>query len=253
MAERACVLFKETRISTDAATASSTAPNVVNVRLPSHRASATQVPRRRSIHIRSASPSSQHGSTTEKQRDIEAIFAYSSLARAASVYFRRHGTSPRNILYRVVEDWEVLSIQAVDVLKGPEEATIGVGVTTPVLRFHFPDKIKENCVAFAEVPNKDEVKVYVMTVVNTIYTLTLKGEILRGGGGIAAAAKAGRGGGIGLGNLKEPEFCRTSYPSAFSLSSPHFLVAVDYERILVSLQDGNLLKLERGVEDDGKY
>ncbi|KAF8442608.1 nucleoporin Nup120/160-domain-containing protein [Terfezia claveryi] len=250
MAERACVLFKETRISTDAATASSTAPNVVNVRLPSHRASATQAPRRRSIHIRSASPSSQSGSTTEKQRDIEAIFASNSLARAASVYFRRYGTSPRNILYRVVEEWEVLSIQAVDMMKGPEEATIGVDVTTPVLRFHFPDKIRENCVAFADVPNKDEVTVYVMTVVNIIYTLTLKGEILRGGGGIVAAAKAGRGGGIGLGNLKEPEFCRTFYPSAFSLSSPHFLVAVDHERILVSLQDGNLLKLERGLEDD---
>lgn len=168
------------------------------------------------------------------------------------MYFRRHGTNPRNILYRVVEEWEVLSIQAVDTVKGPEEATIGVDVATPVLRFHFPDKIRENCVAFSDVPNKDEVKVYVMTMVNTIYTLTLKGEILRGGGGIAAAAKAGRGGGIGLGNLKEPEFCRTFYPSAFSLSSPHFLVAVDHERILVSLQDGNLLKLERGVEDDGK-
>lgn len=169
------------------------------------------------------------------------------------MFFRRFGSSPRSILYRVVEDWEVLTIQAVDVVKGAEERMNGLDVTTPILRFHFPDKIRENCIAFADVPKKDELKIYVMTVVNTIYTLTLKDEILKGRSGVAAAARAGRGGGIGLGTLRESEYCKTFYPSAFSLSSPHFLVAVDHERILVSLQDGNLLKLERGVEDDGEY
>lgn len=252
MTERACILYKETRIGTDVPIASSaTSPNVINVRLPSHRVSATHPPRRRSVQLQSSSPSSQRGSTTEKQRDIEAIFAYSNLARAASIFFRRDDTSPQSILYRVLEDWEVLSIQAVDVVDDVSEPAGGLHATAPVLRFHFPDKIRENCVAFADVPSKDELKVYVMTVVNTLYTLTLKGGTLRDGGG-AGAARAGRGGGIGLGNIQESEYCRTYYPSTFSLHSPHFLVAVDHERVLVSLQDGTLLKLERGLEDDGK-
>ena len=250
--ERACILYKETRIGTEVPISSSTTgPNVINIRLPSHRVSATHPPRRRSVQLRSSSPSSQRGTTTEKQRDIEAIFSYSNLARAASIFFRRDEASPRSILYRVLEDWEVLSIQAVDVVDDVNEPTSGLHTAAPVLRFHFPEKIRDNCVAFADVPNKDDLKVYVMTVVNTLYTLTLKGGTLRDGGG-TVATRAGRGGGIGLGNLQESEYCKTYYPSTFSLHSPHFLVAVDHERILVSLQDGTLLKLERGLEDDGK-
>ncbi|KAF8468171.1 nucleoporin Nup120/160-domain-containing protein [Kalaharituber pfeilii] len=252
MAERACILYKETRINTDFGS-SPLGSNVINVRLPSHRSSVTFQPRRRSVHIRPSSSSSQHGgaTTTEKQRDIEAIFAYNSLAKAASIYFRRGGASPRSILYRIVEDWEVLSIQAADVVKGPEDgiSALDRGHAAPVLRFHFPDKIRENCVALADVPNKDEVIVYVMTVANTIYTLRLKGDLLRNGGG-GATARAGRGGGIGIGNLKEAEYCKTYHPTVFALHSPHFLVAIDHERLLVSLQDGVLLRLDRGEEED---
>ncbi|KAI5799179.1 nucleoporin Nup120/160-domain-containing protein [Peziza echinospora] len=242
MVDRACVLFKETRISTDPVSQN----DGITVRLPSHRTSASYPTRRRSVQLRTSSPGPL-GSSTEKQKDIEAIFGYNCLAKAASMYFRRPGVSPRAILYRIVEDWEVLIIQAADVARETATAT-GAESTSPQLRFHFPDRIREHCVGIADVPGKDEVVIYVMTVVNTVYTLTLKGEIFRTGNG--AAARGGRGGGVGLGNMKEPEFCRTYSPTSFSLHPPHFLVAVDHERILVSLQDGVLLKLERGEESD---
>lgn len=129
MADRACVLFKETRISIGPTTASPTpTANTYNVRLASHRSTITSTTRRRSIQQHSSGSSG-----SDKNRDVESIFRYQYLASAASIFFRRVDLNPRSILYRVLENGEVLSIQATDIARGPGE---GKGAT-PILRFHF--------------------------------------------------------------------------------------------------------------------
>lgn len=131
-------------------------------------------------------------------------------------------------MWRVTENAQVLSLASVDFTK-PNDAREEFGTT---FRFYFPEPIKANCVGFTDAPDRDELVVYVMTTGKVIYTLNLTADFL-----LRNSLK--------MKNVKDSDYCRTYSPSSFALHSPHFLIPIDHESLLLSLQDGMLLKLEK--------
>lgn len=131
-------------------------------------------------------------------------------------------------MWRVLENAQVLALTSVDFTK-PNDARGEFGTT---FRFYFPEPIKANCVGFTDAPARDELVVYIMTTAKVIYTLNLTSDFLLKN----SVVKKGS---------KDSDYCRTYSPSSFTLHSPHFLVPIDHESLLVSLQDGVLLKLEK--------
>lgn len=190
--------------------------NTLNIFLPRHHSN----PGKRT----SAHPRSSRNSETQKP---DTLFAHRYLASAASVYFRPVVRYPRCILWRVLEDSHVLSLSSVDFTK-PHDTRDEFATT---FRFYFPDPINANCVGFTDAPDRDELVVYVMTAGKIIYTLNLTADFFRGS--------------VTKKTTKDSDFCRTFSPSSFTLHSPHFLTPIDHESLLVSLQDGVLLKLEK--------
>ena len=191
--------------------------NILNIFLPIHHSGPT---RRTSSHtniLKKPEPDKP-----------DTLFQYRHLATAASVYYRPIERYPRCILWRVLEEAQVLSLASVDFTK-PHDTR---GEFSSTFRFYFPDTIRPGCVGFADAPGRDELVVYVMTTGNIIYTLNLSADFfLRG----AVTRKTS----------KDSDYCRTFLPSSFTLHSPHYLIAIDHETLLVSLQDGVLLKLEK--------
>ncbi|RPA95287.1 hypothetical protein L873DRAFT_1320931 [Choiromyces venosus 120613-1] len=216
-----CFLYKETCVNLDW---DDSYGNILNIFLPIHHSGPT---RRTSSHkniIKRPEPDKP-----------DTLFQYRHLATAASVYYRPIERYPRCILWRVLEEAQVLSLTSVDFTK-PHDAR---GEPPSTFRFYFPDTIRPGCVGFADAPDKDELVVYVMTTGNIIYTLNLSADFfLRS----AVTRKTS----------KDSDYCRTFSPSSFTLHSPHYLIAIDHETLLVSLQDGVLLKLEKsdGLPED---
>lgn len=213
--QSSCFLYKETRLNLDWDEAYGTAANIF---LPIHHAGPSK---RSSTHPPTIIP-------VPDGNGADTLFQHQHLASAASVYYRPVERYPRCIMWRVTENAQVLSLASVDFTK-PNDARGEFGTT---FRFYFPESIKANCVGFADAPDRDELVVYVMTTGKVIYTLSLTADFL-----LRNSLK--------MKNVKDSDYCRTYSPSSFALHSPHFLIPIDHESLLVALQDGMLLKLEK--------
>lgn len=214
MADRpACHLFKQTRVSLDWTDKSHS--STFDVPLPQHNGWSN-----RSLSIRKRARRQEHPDTEEK-------FKLSHHASTASIYYRPAARFPRCILWRVVEDSHVLSLAAVDFTRPDSLSEL-----ESTFRFVFPEPIRPGSVGFADAPGRDELVVYALTRTSVLYTLSLTPDFLLRNSFLKRGARAS-------------DYCSTYCPSAFTLHSPHFLLPISHESLVIPLQDGNILKLDR--------
>lgn len=205
-------LFKQTRVNLDWSEKKS--PITVEVVLPEHPGRA-----RKSLSLW------KKEKTAFSPDDYEEKFKLSQYAQDASIYYRLANRFPRCILWRVLNDWQTLSISSVDFTRNESQADF-----SRTYLFKFPEAINEHgSVGFADAPDHDELVVYVLTTGKVLYTLRLTSDLF---------TKSPR-------ELHPADFCTTFVPSSFINSPPHLLRAVNDRSLVVALQDGSLMKLTR--------
>ncbi|KAH9891537.1 nucleoporin Nup120/160-domain-containing protein [Xylariomycetidae sp. FL2044] len=198
--------YKETRLNFETPSSAFT----VDVKLPS---ATTQNRSRRQL-----------GRTNLAKSD-STIFRTQNCATASATYHRKYHASPRNFLWRVLEDDTVLSIRAIDLCK--QKALD----TNLVLNFRFPYAIRPTCVALADPPDHDALSIFVLDTANQLYTLFLRPDSFR--------KRAFAEGGLG-------DACKVFAPNAFqNFKHPYRLMAVNNDQLVVSLSDGGHIKLDK--------
>lgn len=165
----------------------------------------------------------------------EDAFTRQCLASQASVFFRKPGRSPRNILWRTLNDECLLTLQSVDLLqdrKATHEPVLTIAIS-------FESPIRPHGVAFADSHDADALHVFVLTTNNELFTIYLRKDIL-----LKPHAPTT--------SEFDPSSCLKCYqPSSFSFRHPYKLVAITPQDLLVSLHDGGLLRLERKASEYG--
>jgi len=166
-----------------------------------------------------------------KDTDEENVFALKNLASSSTIFRRRVHASPRSFLWRVLEDGLVLSVRAVDVFRqdvSPEAPYI--------LNFHFPSSIQQSCVALAEPENNDALCIFVIDQAGNLYSFTLRTDNFR-----RRASDS---------SVKDG--CSVFSSQSLSNGQPLRLVVASADRILVTLRDGGLVRLDRNTTGDCK-
>lgn len=205
-------LFKETRLNLEPPSSSS----VVTIRV---------------------SPQSNHGHRQRKaDRDgsieDETTFRQKNLATASSIYHRQWHDSPRSFLWRVLEDGTVLSIRAVDVYKKAQAADAPL-----ILNFHFSVPIQPGCVAFSDPEEHDSLCLFVLDQTYQLYTFTLRPDLFKK----RAAVDAGL-----------SELGKVQTPAGLGFKHPHRMVAVTAETLLVTVNDGGMIRLDKNKSNEGR-
>ncbi len=178
--------------------------------------------------------------TTQRRSQIAEIpvaeddvsFRRHHLASAASIYHRVSHSSPRSFLWRVLEDGKVLSIQAVDVSRSKN--TTDANIT---LRLTFPYTIKPGSVALSDSNEHDVLNVFVLVDSKLVYTLSLRPEYFRKPTSTEDNVL---------------DWCKIYASPGLHMKRFHRLVALNPNELLISLDDGSLLKLARNFGNDGK-
>jgi nuclear pore complex protein Nup160 len=186
------------------------------------------------VNIKVPEPANSRGSYRRhnadgKEIDEENVFALTILAQSSSIFQRRFHTSPKSFLWRVLEDGLTLSVRAVDVFRqdlSPEAPYI--------LNFHFHVPIQPSCVALAEPEKSDALCIFVIDQAGSLYSFTLHTDNFR-----RRASDS---------SVKDG--CSVSNPQSLSSGQPLRLVAVSENRILVTLRDGGLVRLDRNTTGD---
>ncbi|KAG6000297.1 hypothetical protein E4U43_001639, partial [Claviceps pusilla] len=204
-------LFKETRLNLEPPAATS----VVNIRVPSKTGN---------------SRSQQRRIAYDSSTDEETAFRIKNLASDSSIYHRKWHDSPRSFLWRVLEDEFVLSIQAADVYKKDKTAD-----TPLVLNFNFGVPIQAGCVAFSDPEEHDALCVFVLDQWSQLFTFTLRPDFFRKRTALDAVLS---------------EVCKVQSPTGLSFKTPHRLVAVTANTLLVTVSDGGLIRLDKTRSDD---
>ncbi|KAF3939503.1 hypothetical protein ABW19_dt0207406 [Dactylella cylindrospora] len=210
-------LYKETRVSLDWASPD----QVVEVSVPDYDAS-------------------EAGSINEEVDDAPGVliqgraddFPPRLLASSSSVVFRAINQTPRTILWRVMGDGKTLILMPLDVAK-PRKERGGVA-----LAYHikFSKRITPGCVTFYDLPDSNTLVGFVLTSGSRLYTLSLRETFF------TAKSDAAR---------LSDGWCNTFQSPSLSLRSPHFLKAVSGDSVLVALQDGGMIRLDRLVQRGG--
>ena len=198
-------LFKETRLNLEPPASS----NVVTIRVPAN-----------SSHGRS-----HRKPTRENSFEDETTFRVKNLATASAIYHRHWHDTPRSFLWRVLEDGTLLSIRAVDVCKKAQVADAPL-----VLNFHFSVPIQPGCVAFADPEEHDALCVFVLDQAYQLYSFTLRPDLFRK----RAAVDAGL-----------SELGKVQAPAGLGFKHPHRMVAVTAETLLVTVNDGGMIRLDK--------
>ncbi|KKF95472.1 Nucleoporin nup120 [Ceratocystis platani] len=208
--------FVETRLNLEP----SSLANVVNIRV----ASANQ-----SNSIASAFSRRSDNRETE----AETVFDHKNLAKAASIYHRKHHETPRGFLWRLLENNTILSIRAVDIAQSG-----GAADATLIINFIFNTPIAPNCVALADPEDLDALLVFVLDQANCLHTFSLRPDIFRRKSSLEPAID---------------DLCRSYTPSGLSGKLAHRLTAVNADQVLIALHDGGLLRLDRNRGHDHPY
>ncbi|CAM1507124.1 Fc.00g067650.m01.CDS01 [Cosmosporella sp. VM-42] len=198
-------LFKETRLNLEPPASS----NVVVIRVPSN-----------SSHGRS-----HRKPTRENSIEDETTFRVKNLATASSIYHRQWHDTPRSFLWRILEDGTLLSIRAVDVCKKAQVADAPL-----VLNFHFSVPIQPGCVAFSDPEEHDALCVFVLDQAYQLYSFTLRPDLFRK----RAAVDAGLN-----------ELGKVQAPAGLGFKHPHRMVAITAETLLVTVNDGGMIRLDK--------
>lgn len=163
----------------------------------------------------------------------ETTFRKKNLAVAASVYHRRWHDTPRSFLWRVLDDGALLSIRSVDVCKKEktDDATL-------VLNFHFAEPIQPGCVALSDPEEHDALCIHVLDQSRQLYTFTVRPDLFRK----RAAVDAGL-----------SEIAKIQSPAGLISKHPHRLVAVNAHTLLVTVNDGGIIRFDKPKTDDGQF
>lgn len=164
----------------------------------------------------------------------ESTFTKLHLANEASIFFTRDNTSPRNFLWRWLDERRALEIQAVDL--SYDSSSKGDAPLTLLLR--FPAAVKPFGISFAEPEERDAIQVFAITTTDKVYTLNLQREFFRH---------------LRATDPPPADWCGVYSPPAFNIYSPYRLFAVSSTELFVSLTASRLLKLSRKPGDDGAH
>ncbi|EFY89787.1 hypothetical protein MAC_04219 [Metarhizium acridum CQMa 102] len=203
-------LFKETRLNLEPPAPAS----IVSIRVPS----------------KNGNGRSQRRITHESSSEDETTFRLKNLAINSSIYHRKWHDTPRSFLWRVLEDGAVLSIRAADVCKRDKTPDAPL-----VLNFNFGVPIQSGCVAFSDPEEHDALCVYVLDQSSQLYTFTLRPEFFRKRTAIDAVLS---------------ELCKVQSPAGLGFKSPHRLVAVTANTLLVTVSDGGMIRFDKTKHDD---
>ncbi|KAK0289425.1 hypothetical protein LTR35_002622 [Friedmanniomyces endolithicus] len=166
----------------------------------------------------------------------EASYARKHLATEASVFFRSPSRSPRNILWRVLDERKVLEIQAVDLVKDKGHAEDS-GDSWLTFRLAVGDGILEHGVQFGDAAESDALECFVLTGGKELVTVTLKRELL------TRASVPGE---------FDARTCVKRFASSFlSVRSVYRFHAISSLELLVALADGGLVHLRRKAGESG--
>ena len=163
--------------------------------------------------------------------DDEDTFSRSCIASASSIHFGKSRRHPRNFLWRVREDSKVLELRSADLSKGERETR----EATLTLQLGFLGTIRHGCVSFAD-DGQDILSAFVLTKGNDLFTLSIPVDFFCN----ATASEK-----------DVDSWCKTFKPATFSMSRPHRMVASNPNQIIISLDDGRLLRLMRQDGADG--
>lgn len=203
-------LFKETRLNLEPTSSAS----VVNIRVPSG----------------GANGRSQRKLAAEATFEDETTFRLKNLATASSVYHRKWHDSPRSFLWRVLEDGKVLSIRAIDVCKNDKTPDAPL-----ILNLKFDATIQPGCVAFADPKEHDALAVHVLDTTSQLYTFTLRPDSFRK----KAAVDAGLNG-----------TAKVQAPTGLGFKQAHRMVAVSSELLIITSNDGGLIRFDKSGAHD---
>ncbi|CAG9939154.1 unnamed protein product [Clonostachys rosea f. rosea IK726] len=159
----------------------------------------------------------------------ETTFRSKNLASSSSIYHRQFHTSPRSFLWRVLEGGKILSVRAVDVCQNKEDALL-------VLNFHFATPIQPNCVAFSDPQEHDALCFFVLDQSYQLWTFTLRPDLFRKRSAIDA----------GLSDV-----AKRHVPAGLSFKHPYRMVAVSADCLLVTVNDGGMIRFDRNPHSDG--
>ena len=159
-------------------------------------------------------------------------FARRYLATQGSIYFRQRKIYPRTFLWRVVNDSNVLEIQAADLSK----SVVDKHEAKLTLRFDFQEAIIPCGVALADTEDHEVLNVFVLTTSRRLHTMTLRPEYFRRVSSIDE-------------NIQD--WCKSFIPSPLTFTNPHRLHASSTTELFVALDSGALLRLTRRAGDDG--
>lgn len=207
-------LFKETRLNLEPPSPSS----VVTVRVP-----ASNGPSKRK------QPNGEANGVED-----ETTFRSRNLATASSIYHRKWHDSPRSFLWRVLDDGTTLSVRAVDVCRR-DKATADAPL---VLNFSFSTPILPSCVALADPKEHDALCVFVLDQAHVLWTFTLRPDLFRKRTAVDAGLS---------------EVAKRHSPTGLSFKHPHRMVAVSADVLLVTVNDGGMMRFDRTIPDDCEW
>ncbi|KAK5987374.1 Nuclear pore protein [Cladobotryum mycophilum] len=182
------------------------------------------------IRVPSGSGSSRARSKITYDVEDETSFRLKNLATSASIYQRKWHDSPRRFLWRVLEDGTLLSIRAVDVCKKDKDLDASL-----IFNFHFTVPIQPGCVTFSDPEEHDALCVNVLDQTCHLYTFTLRPDLFKRRSAVDA----------GL-----PDLCKVQSPSGLSFKYPHRMVAVDANTLLVTVNDGGMIRFDKQKMDE---
>ena len=183
------------------------------------------------VRVPASSTSSKRQKTSDDFED-ETTFRTKNLAIASSIYHRQHHDFPRSFLWRVLDDGTTLSIRAVDLCrkdKGTPDAPL-------VLNLCFATPLLQNCVALADPEEHDALCVFALDRAHVLWTFTLRPDLFRRRSAVDAGLS---------------ELVRRQAPAGLSFKHPHRLEAVSANMILVTVNDGGMMRFDRAQPEDG--
>ncbi|KAK1757629.1 nucleoporin Nup120/160-domain-containing protein [Echria macrotheca] len=187
------------------------------------------------VHIRVAPQGSVARSHSTRPTSIpgddEKTYRTRNLATAASVYYRKNHSSPRGILWRVLENGNVLSLRSVDISQQQKDSDAPL-----ILNLHFPSPVRPHCIGLSDPADHDALYVYAIDHTNQLYTIALRPDHFK-------RRSATDGGVLG-------EACKVYSPPGFGFKHPHRLAVVNSDQLIVTMHDGGILRFDRNRAHD---